>query len=167
MPKRYTISGIAVMIAAIIAWTWYMGTVDGSSVESRRELLSQKVVGAHVAAEFKGEGYIISGFTSDAGENGLAVFTHKGGGKYKLGDIFTEEKDSPVKASAKIDGENYDLFWLNSVDAASAQVTYSYGGKKDILDFDFKESSIICNPSPKGSYSVNVIWYDAKGNECR
>lgn len=167
MPKRYTISGIAVMIAAIIAWTWYMGTVDGSSAESRREILSQKVVGAHIVAELNGEDYIICGFTSDAGENGLAVFTHKGGGKYKLGDIFSVKKGSPVEASAKIGGANYDLFWLNSDMAASAQVTYSYEGKKDILDFDFKESSIICNPSPKGSYSVNAIWLDAEGNRCK
>ncbi len=165
MPKRYTITAIVVLIAAFIGFYVYQGTMDGSDRESRSQLLSQKVVGGHIVTEAKIDKYVISGITTDAGENGMAVFKPKGGGKYDLEKNYLT-RGKLVIYNVKIDQKSYDLFWYTGNEAVSAEVSYTVNGKKQTQTFDAAGSPIIYSETPAGSTWVEAVYYDEAGNVC-
>ncbi len=166
MPKRYTITAIVVLIAAFIGFYVYQGTMDGSDMESRSQLLSQKVVGGHIVTEAKIDKYVISGITTDTGENGFAVFKPKGNGKYNLEKHYLTS-GKPVTYSVSIDQKPYDLFWYSGSEAVSAEISYIVNGKTQTQTFDAAGSPIIYSETPAGSSGVQAVYYDEAGNVCK
>ena len=163
MPKRMTIPAVLVVIAAIIGFSMYTGALDGSTSESREEILNQAIIGAHIVTEEEIDGYVVCGITTDSGEYGLAVFEPDDGG-FNLQTHFLRSADRGVIGSAEIDGRSYDLFWRNRYDLERAEITYTSGGGRDVKTLDATENRILCSESPSGNYTVSVRFYDVEGN---
>ncbi|MGN1098695.1 MAG: hypothetical protein ACI4SS_07350 [Clostridia bacterium] len=164
MPKRITIPAILIVIAAIIGFSLYTGALDGSTAESREEILNQKYVGSHIVTEEKIDGFVISGITTDVGEYGIAVFEPDGSKKYELQTAYLKNGVKTVIGKADINGTTYDLFWCNNPAAERAEITYTAGGKKEIIALDAKGNKILYHKAPDGNYTVNAVFYDIDGN---
>ncbi len=162
MPKSYTIPAIIVVIAAIIGFSVYQGELNGSTAESRGDILNQKYVGAHIVTEAEIDGWIVSGITIDSGEHGLAVFEPKGGG-YKLKECFLSGEGTAASGKTDIKNTAYDLFWYNRTDLKKAELTYSVGGTREVRTFSAEDNEIIFSEAPKGSYTVNAVYFDLDG----
>lgn len=166
MPKRITIPSILILIAAFIGFSWYTGALDGSTGESREEILNQRLVGARIECETEVEGYIVSGVTTDTGQRGFAVFEPSDGGGYKLMGDFAPAGGKTAVGKAALNGRGYDLFWPSSPDAAKAEITYASGGKKDVKTLE-ANGGILCCPAPQGTYTVSAVFYTADGEKCQ
>lgn len=112
---------LIILFLAYSAWN-YFGKPDGSTVQSREELLENIPKGTDwkIAKETEFKNYIISGMYSSDGKSGIAVFEPLDNGNYKMSSRERRENDEIIISGYIIDGTWYDLVWFNG-----AQTEYS------------------------------------------
>ena len=159
---------VVIMVVMCIGSISYYIQPDGSTLESREELLQERSKRKLwlISVEQKTDNYIISGIYSGYDESGLAVFEPKGNGKYKLQTRVFRDNDRIITTSSYIGGQWYDIVWFNGAKTDYAEITYIYDGKKqEPIIHNAKGMEIFINPAPAKDYSINVVYYDDAGNK--
>lgn len=169
--KRRTIF----LIIAIISLTFvcfafykYQAIPDGSTVESREELLKNTPQGTEwsIAVEQTIDDYIISGVYSTNGKSGIAVFEPIGNGKYKMFSREWRNNDEIIISGAIINNVWYDLIWYNGAATSYAEIKYTIAGDSShVINHNSESMAIFCNPAPAKDYSLDVVYYDEAGNK--
>lgn len=158
---------LIILFLAYSAWS-YFSRPDGSSVQSREELLENIPNGTKwkITKETELKNYIISGMYSADGKSGIAVFEPLGNGKYKMSSREWRENDEIIISGYIIDGTWYDLVWFNGVKTEYAEIIYTIDDvEQEPIIHDAKEMDIFINASPAKDYSISVIYYDEDGNK--
>ena len=161
---------LAVLIILFLGYsTWnYLGKPDGSTIQSREELLANIPKGTawKIAKETEFKNYIISGMYSSDGKSGIAVFEPLDNGKYKMSSREWRENDEIIISGYIIDGTWYDLVWFNGAQTEHAEVIYTIDDVvQDPIIHDTKEMNIFINEAPSKDYRINVVYYDGTGNK--
>lgn len=158
---------LIILFLAYSLWS-YFSKPDGSSVQSREELLENIPNGTEwkIAKETEFKNYIISGMYSADGKSGIAVFEPLGNGKYKMSSREWRENDEIIISGYIIDGTWYDLVWFNGAQTEYAEIIYKIDDmeEKPIIH-DAKEMDIFINEAPSNDYRISVIYYDEDGNK--
>ena len=160
-----------IFIAVILAFGVYsyFTIPDGSTIESREELLQEKLKGKPwlISVEQKIDNYMVSGIYSGYDESGLAVFEPKGNGKYKLQTHVTRDNDRIIITNSYIGGQWYDIVWFNGAKTDYAEITYTLDGiKQETIIHDAKNMEIFINQAPTNDeYKIDVAYYDNAGNK--
>ena len=159
---------VVIMVVMCIGSISYYIQPDGSTLESREELLQERSKGKLwlISVEQKIDNYIISGIYSGYDERGLAVFEPKGNGKYKLQTRVFRDNDRIITTSSYIGGQWYDIVWFNGAKTDYAEITYTLDGvKQEPIIHNAKGMEIFINPAPAKDYSIDVVYYDSEGNK--
>ena len=169
MRKYIIVFAIILAVMVFIGAFHYFDRPDGSTLESREELLQERSKGKLwlISVEQKIDNYIISGIYSGYDESGLAVFEPKGNGKYKLQTRVFRDNDRIITTSSYIAGQWYDIVWFNGAKTDYAEVTYTLDGvKQDPIIHNSKGMEIFIHPTPTNNeYGINVVYYDSEGNK--
>ena len=159
---------VVIMVVMCIGAISYYIQPDGSTFESREELLQERSKGKLwlISVEQKIDNYIISGIYSGYDESGLAVFEPKGNGKYKLQTRVFRDNDRIITTSSYIGGQWYDIVWFNGAKTDYAEITYTLDGvKQEPIIHNSKEMEIFIHPAPTNDeYGIDVAYYDSEGN---
>ena len=162
------------IFAVIVAFTLFFGAIqyfnqpDGSTLESREEICAEFPRGKDwkISVEQKLDDHIISGVYSRDGMSGVAIFEPQGNGKYKLQTREWRNQDEIVISGATFNGVWHDIIWFNGAKTDYAEITYTYGGKKqEPIIHNSKGMEIFINPAPSNDYTLDVIYYDSAGNK--
>ena len=160
---------VVIMVVMCIGSISYYIQPDGSTLESREELLQERSKGKLwlISVEQKIDNYIISGIYSGYDESGLAVFEPKGNGKYKLQTRVFRDNDRIITTSSYIGGQWYDIVWFNGAKTDFAEITYTLDGvKQEPIIHNSKCMEIFIHPAPTNDeYGINVVYYDSEGNK--
>lgn len=160
---------VVTMVVMCIGSISYYIQPDGSTLESREELLQERSKGKLwlISVEQKIDNYIISGIYSGYDESGLAVFEPKGNGKYKLQTRVFRDNDRIITTSSYIGGQWYDIVWFNGAKTDYAEITYTLDGvKQEPIIHNSKGMEIFIHPAPTNDeYGINVVYYDSEGNK--
>ena len=160
---------VVIMLVMCIGSISYYIQPDGSTLESREELLQERSKGKLwlISVEQKIDNYIISGIYSGYDESGLAVFEPKGNGKYKLQTRVFRDNDRIITTSSYIGGQWYDIVWFNGAKTDYAEITYTLDGvKQEPIIHNSKGMEIFIHPAPTNDeYGINVVYYDSEGNK--
>lgn len=160
---------VVIMVVMCIGSISYYIQPDGSTLESREELLQERSKGKLwlISVEQKIDNYIISGIYSGYDESGLAVFEPKGNGKYKLQTRVFRENDRIITTSSYIGGQWYDIVWFNGAKTDYAEITYTLDGvKQEPIIHNSKGMEIFIHPAPTNDeYGIDVVYYDSEGNK--
>ena len=157
---------LIILFLAYSAWT-YFSKPDGSTVQSREELLENIPKGTDwkIAKETEFKNYIISGMYSSDGKSGIAVFEPLDNGKYKMSSREWRENDEIIISGYIIDGIWYDLVWFNGAQTEYAEIIYTIDGEvQEPVVCDTRDMNILVNESPAKDYSMSVVYYDENGN---
>lgn len=166
--KKY-IFAFAIILAVIfgIGAVQYFNNPDGSSIESREELLKGIPKGSDwkIATETGMNGYIISGIYSSDGKSGIAVFEPDGEDNYKLYSREWRDNDRIIISGVYIDNIWFDLVWFNGAKTDYAEITYTIDGvrQKPVIH-NAKGMEIYIGTAPAKDYSMEVIYHDLEGN---
>ncbi len=166
MKKKGLIIGILIVLFFLGYPVYqYCSIPDGSTVESREELLKDipKGTGWKIAVEQSLEDYLVCGTYSTDDKIGIAVFEPVGNGKYKLFSREWRPFDEVIISGVMIAGKWYDIVWFNGATTSYAELTYTYGGKTEKLTFDTEKAQIICNPCDAKEYTLRAVYYDSEG----
>ncbi len=158
---------LIILFLAYSLWS-YFSKPDGSSVQSREELLENIPNGTEwkIEKETEFKNYIISGMYSSDGKSGIAVFEPLANGKYKISLREWRENDEIIISGYIIDGTWYDLVWFNGAQTEYAEIIYTIDDvAQEPIIHDAKEMDIFINESPAKDYSISVIYYDGTGNK--
>ncbi len=157
---------LLVIFIVVGIFKYYFNVPDGSTIVSREEMMKDLPKGNNwtTAIEKSFEDCIISGIYSDKGKSGIAVFSSKKNGKYKLVSREWRENDQIIISSAFVNGDWYDIIWFNGAQTEYAEITYNISGKEQKLIHNSQNMEIFVNPSPDTDYSINVVYYDKEGN---
>ena len=162
------------IFAVIVAFTLFFGAIqyfnqpDGSTLESREEICAEFPKGKDwkISVEQKLDDHIISGIYSRDGMSGVVIFEPQGNGKYKLQSREWRNQDEIVISGATFNGVWHDIIWFNRAKTDYAEITYTYGGKKqEPIIHNSKGMEIFINPAPSNDYTLDVIYYDSAGNK--
>ena len=162
------------IFAVIVAFTLFFGAIqyfdrpDGSKLESREEICAEFPKGKDwkISVEQKLDDHIISGIYSRDGMSGVAIFEPQGNGKYKLQSREWRNQDEIVISGVTLNGVWHDIIWFNGAKTDYAEITYTYGGKKqEPIIHNSKGMEIFINPAPSNDYTLDVIYYDSAGNK--
>lgn len=160
---------VVIIIAMCFGSIPYYIQPDGSTLESREELLQERSKGKLwlISVEQKIDNYIISGIYSGYDESGLAVFEPKGNGKYKLQTRVFRDNDRIITTSSYIGGQWYDIVWFNGAKTDYAEVTYTLDGvKQEPIIHNSKGMEFFIHPAPTNDeYGIDVVYYDSEGNK--
>lgn len=160
---------VVIIIAMCFGSISYYIQPDGSTLESREELLQERSKGKLwlISVEQKTDNYIISGIYSGYDESGLAVFEPKGNGKYKLQTRVFRDNDRIITTSSYIGGQWYDIVWFNGARTDYAEITYTLDGvKQEPIIHNSKGMEIFIHPAPTNDeYGIDVVYYDSEGNK--
>ena len=133
---------------------------DGSTIESRENILKEQDSFMHITSEIELDNYLIGAITSN-NKIGISIFESENNGKYRfLMQLLTTE--DVVFHTFK----EYDLFWCNKEDLDYAMVTYTVEGiVQEPIKIDVKDYKVSYLKSPQAkSYSYKVEYYDKNGN---
>ncbi len=161
------IAVLVIIIVGIAAFS-YFGKPDGSTLESREEMLAAFPKGKDwkISIEQKLGDFIISGIYSRDGMSGIAVFEPTGNGKYKLCSREWRDSDDIVISGILIDKIWYDIVWFNGAKTDYAEITYTVDGKEqEAIRHNAKGMEIFINPAPAKDYNLHVVYYDDVGNK--
>ena len=160
---------VVIMVVMCIGSISYYIQPDGSTLESREELLQERSKGKLwlISVEQKIDNYIISGVYSGYDKSGLAVFEPKGNGKYKLQTRVFRDNDRIITTSSYIGGQWYDIVWFNGAKTDYAEITYTLDGvKQEPIIHNSKGMEIFIHPAPTNDeYGIDVVYYDSEGNK--
>lgn len=170
MKKKSFLIVVAIVLIAIvgIGTVQYFGEPDGSTLESREELLRGMPKGVvwKIAIEKNMNDHIISGIYSKGNLSGIAVFEPVGSDKYKLQTRVIREQDEIIITGSFIGGKWYDLVWFNGAQTDYAEIIYTIDGhEQELIKHDAKGMDVFVNPAPEKDYSINVVYYDNMGNK--
>ena len=162
---------VAVIVATILCFLgigFYQVSqrADGSTVESREEILRSLPIGTRlkIAKEQNMDQYLLSCVYSES-QTGIAIFEQNGRGHYKLVSMECRDVDDIIISGCFIQNQWYDLIWFNGASTDYAEVIYDVDGVRDNpIIFDTSEMNIICSKAPAKSYSLEVKYYDNDGN---
>lgn len=157
---------LIILIVAYSAWN-YFGKPDGSTVQSREELLENIPKGTDwkIAKETEFQNHIISGMYSSDGKSGIAVFEPLDNGTYKMSSREWRENDEVIISGYIIDGTWYNLVWFNGAQTEYAEIIYTIDGEEqEPIVCDTKDMDVLVNESPAKDYSMSVVYYDENGN---
>lgn len=158
---------LIILCLAYFSWN-YFNKPDGSSIQSREELLENIPKGTDwkIVKETELKNHIISGMHSSDGKSGIAVFEPLGNGKYKMSSREWREDDEIIISGYIIDGTWYDLVWFNGAQTKYAEIIYTIDGvAQDPILHDSTEMNIFINEAPSNDYRISVNYYDENGNK--
>ena len=164
--KVYLIIIVAILAVSAYGAYRYYSKPNGSTVESREELLNSTSEGIKwkIAQEQKLEDYLVSSIYSST-KSGIAVFKANGDEKYKLAFKKWGNSDEIVTYELIIGEEWYDLIWFNGAETAYAEIIYSVdGAENEPIIFDVSDMRVICSKAPAKDYILTVRYYDNDGN---
>ena len=168
MKKAILIFFVLLALILSVEAVKYFSRPDGSTLESREEICAEFPRGKNwkIAIEQELNDYIISGIYSRDGMSGIAVFEPYGNGKYKLLSREWSEQDEIIITGTIIGQQWYSIIWFNGAKTDYAEITYTYGGKRqEPLIHNAKGMEIFINPAPADDYSIDVVYYDDAGNK--
>lgn len=155
-----------ILSVAFISFFFQQCKLDGSTLESRELQLNQSDNGIHIASEIKIDEHIVSGIIDANNKYGLAIFEPEDNDKYKLQTRSLRDNSEIIIEHTIVNETDYDLFWYNQADLDYAKVTYTVQGKKlEPIKLDVRENKILYHKAPSNDYSVDVSFYDSKGNQ--
>ena len=158
---------LIILFLAYFSWN-YFNKPDGSSIQSREELLENIPKGTEwkIVKETELKNYIISCMYSSDGKSGIAVFEPLGNEKYKMSSREWRESDEIIISGYIIDGTWYDLVWFNGAQTKYAEIIYTIDDvEQEPILHDTNEMDIFINEAPSNDYSIRVIYYDEDGNK--
>ena len=166
--KRIPVAPLLVLIA-LVAVVWVgQSRPDGSTMESRQEILSEQVKNKstiEIVHERHLDAHIISAYTRSNGQHGLAVFESRGKGKYRLKTGVNRLQGELVIGHIILDEIPYNLFWADEENLDYAQITYTVGGKAgDPIRLDASGDPILLHEAPLEDYIVETVFFDRQGN---
>ena len=141
---------------------------DGSTLESREQLLENLPRGFDwkIASETELSRHIVSGIYSRDNKSGIAIFMPNGDKKYRLLARQWRDTDDIIISNFVVDNIWYDIIWFNGAKTDYAEITYTYGGKKqEPIIHNSKGMEIFINPAPSNDYALDVVYYDSEGNK--
>lgn len=137
-------------------------------VESREELLDNAIPGGGswtILKEVKLDNYTISCAYSTNEKSTIAVFEPILNRKYKFSTSTNREAGDIIIGGAIINGEWYDLIWFNGAQTEYAEIIYTINGvRKEPLKYDTTNMDLIYIKNAEKEYSIDVYYYDSKGN---
>lgn len=140
----------------------------GNTVESREELLDNAIPRDDnwtILKEIEIDNYIISCAYSANGKSTIAVFEPTSNGKYKISTSTSRDNEDIIIGGTIINGEWYDLIWFNGAQTEYAEIIYTVNGvREEPLKYDTTNMDLIYIKNPEKEYSMNVCYYDSKGN---
>lgn len=169
MQKRM-LSLLCLFLFSAFCLTACQGTSDGATLEGREILLNERDFtnpgeNWNILSETDFAEYIISGAVSTAGRSTLAVFEKQSDNTYTLQSCVYETENAVLHNQFYLEQELYDCFWLPNASPAYAEIIYTTADTPPVvLTFDTKENAPICQTIPAQEYSIETVYYDAKGN---
>ena len=164
----YLVMGILFIIMIGIPILKYCLRPDGSTMESREEMLKDIPKGTNwkISTERLLDGDLITGIVSDNGKAGIAVFEPRGNGKYKLQTSYHRNQDEIIIGGVIIEEEWYDLIWFNGTQTERAEVTYTVTNEASQSTVYLSDNdAIICSLAPFKEYTLHITYYDSEGNK--
>lgn len=165
---------IFVFIIFVVIADFFIGTYlkpqafDCADIENRTLRLREVTdlgESTLIATEITIDGYLISGYSSENGKYGLAIFEPKEDETYEFSGNYSVESDQVLFGNTTINGKQYDLFWANQADLEYAEITYSNSGEPaEPLKLDATGNQIVYNEAPSNDYSVAYAFVDMNGN---
>lgn len=167
--KKIYICGFLIVLCFISGIIYFIiSSPKGNSIESREELLNTAISKGEnwtITRETEIDGYIISGAYSSNGKSTIAVFKPGSNGTYIFSTSINRNNDDIIVGGANINGYWYDLVWFNGAQTEYAEIIYIINGKKnETLRYDTTNMDIIYNKNPQKQYSMEIYYYDQKGN---
>ena len=165
--KRLIVISAVILLFLCAAIYKYQSIPDGQTIESREQLLKgiPKGAGWQISTEQLLNDYIVSGIYSTDGKNGIAVFEPTGKGRYKLSSREWRESGRIVISGYAADGIWYDLVWFNDAQTQYAEITYTVDGdRQETIKHNSTNMEIFIHEAPAKDYSIDVVYYDSKGN---
>ena len=159
-----------VLVCIIIgAFLYFLNTPPkGNTIESREKLLDNAISKGNnwtISKEIEIDNYIISCAYSTNGKSTIAVFKPVSNGKYEFLTSTNRENKDIIVGGAVINGKRYDLIWFNGAQTEHAEIIYTVNGvRKEPLKYDTSNMDLIYIESPEKEYSMDVYYYDSKGN---
>ena len=167
MKKKFLLLIFIIMVCIIAYFIWSQPL--GNAIESREQILNNEISKGDnwkISKEVEIEGYIISGAYSADNKSTLAIFKPVSNNKYKLVKSRNCNSNEIIISRAIINNNNYDLIWFNGAKTQYAEIIYTIDGQiQDTLKYDTIDMDIICNKNPEKEYTMNVRYYDDKGNK--
>lgn len=163
-----TVLSAIILLTAVIAWSINQSNYNGSTEESREQIINKDKKGAVITTEIKIEDYIISGLSLSDGKYGIAVFAPSGSERYKLQTRTFKEKDEILTFTQFINGKDYLIIWQNQGMMEYAEVIFTVDNKEySPLRLDATQNQLLYCESPglENDFSANVSYYDLKGNK--
>lgn len=171
--KRYhghsaLVLGVLVLLVAVYALHSRSASRDGSSVESRQQLLDEAILPESqwtIAKETIPSGNVlISGAYSTDGRSALAVFLPHGDSGYQLSNAASCDSRDMVENTVIIDGKLYNLVWFNGAESAYAELTYTVDGREQPpIQYDTRDMGLICQEAPAQDCALQVVYFDSDG----
>lgn len=168
--KKKLLSGIvAIMVCLIGISVYHFRFVPaGNTTESRENILnttSSKGKEWSIAEEMELDGCIISAAYSTDYKSLIAVFEPTLNGGYQFSSSTSRDGDEIIVGGAMINGNWYDLIWFNGAQTEYAEITYTVNGsQQEAFRYDTADMDLICHRNSEKEYSMNVAYYDSKGN---
>ena len=167
MKKKILLPILIIMVCIIVYFIW--SQPSGNTIESREQILNNEVAKGNnwtISKEVEIEGYIISGAYSADNKSTLAIFKPISNNKYKFVKSINCNNDEIIISRAIINNNNYDLIWFNGAKTQYAEIIYTIDGQiQDTLKYNTTDMDIIYNKNPEKEYTINVRYYDNKGNK--
>lgn len=142
--------------------------LNGSTLKSR-ELRLRKIskLGetTTIEQEISIDGYIISGYTTNNNQHGLAVFTPTGNGKHEFQQNINKHNDELIFLDYYINSKFYTIVWANKADLDYAEITYTVEDKTgETIKLDAQNDKIIYTQAPSSNhYSLEYRFIDKNG----
>ena len=164
MKKVLSVVLVLIMVLA------FVGCENGSTIESREKQLDaaiKKHSGTHwtITTETVVEDYIISGAVNTEGQTTLAVFKPDGNGKYKFATSVNQNMDEIIISGYQINETWFDFIWFGGAQTEYAEITYLINGKSETQKYDTSDMKIISIPNKEKDYTIQVSYFDSKGNQ--
>ena len=164
----YLVIGILFIITIGIPILKYWLRPDGSTMDSREEMLKDLPKGTNwkISTERLLDDCLITGIVSDNGKAGIAVFEPRGDGKYKLRTSYYRDQEDIIIGGTLIGDDWYDLIWFNGAQTERAEVTYTVANEASQSTVYLSDNdTIICSLAPFKEYTLHVTYYDSEGNK--
>lgn len=167
--KKKTLTIALILAICFSFWTVYSHRTapNGKTIESRERILQASPKGAdfRIGQEITIKDYIVSTIYSNGHNYGIAVFKQTDKGEYKLYSKTWSNGDKVVLDQIMIDGDFYNVSWLNKK-AEKAVYTYTFedGEKEQIFEFDVEDLLPVYCKAPKSNYNLKVLYYDSENN---
>ena len=165
--KKVMIALVAIGVLVIVATVFTLKNENNCDTTDSRELRLREIdrlETASIGQELTIDGYIISGYTTEYKQHGLAVFAPTTTGKYEYRTNALRYTNELVTLHTLIGQTWYDLFWANKPDLDYAEITYTVDGQAvNTMTINAQDNKILCTEAPDESYKVQYYFVDKSG----